>query len=88
MSRILIVSESAKGRDFFESLILKYGEHEIFTADDKMCIRDRFGPAMESADPSIRNSNLLPVKANGDVRLRSVVSFLKFGSTCTPIRCV
>ena len=34
MSRILIVSESAKGRDFFESLILKYGEHEIFTADD------------------------------------------------------
>ena len=32
----------------------------------------------------MRNSNLLPVNANGEVRLRSVLSFRKFGSTATP----
>ena len=32
----------------------------------------------------MRNSNLLPVKAKGEVRLRSVVSRMNFGSTCTP----
>ena len=40
---------------------------------------------IESAEPSIRNSNLLPVKAKGDVLFLSVVSFLKFGSASTPI---
>ena len=44
-----------------------------------------FGPAMENAEPSIRNSNLLPVKAKGEVRFRSVVSLGKWGSTVTPI---
>ena len=34
--------------------------------------------------PGIRNSNLLPVKAKGEVRLRSVVSLLNLGSTSTP----
>ena len=37
-----------------------------------------------SAEPGIRNSNLLPVKANGEVRLRSVVSLLNLGRTSTP----
>ena len=37
-----------------------------------------------TAEPGMRNSNLLPVKANGLVRLRSVLSFRKFGSTATP----
>ena len=32
----------------------------------------------------MRNSNLLPVKAKGEVLLRSVVSRLNFGSTSTP----
>ena len=36
-----------------------------------------FGDAMESEEPTIRNSNLLPVNANGEVRLRSVASFMK-----------
>ena len=40
---------------------------------------DRF-----TAEPGMRNSNLLPVNANGEVRLRSVLSFRKFGSTATP----
>ena len=35
--------------------------------------------------PGMRNSNLLPVTANGEVRLRSVVSLGKRGSACTPI---
>ena len=34
--------------------------------------------------PGMRNSNLLPVNANGDVRLRSVLSFRNAGSTETP----
>ena len=40
-------------------------------------------PAIESRDPTIRNSNLLPVNANGDVLLRSVASFVKSGSVFT-----
>src|SRR4051794_5088771 len=35
-------------------------------------------------DPSARNSNLLPVKANGLVRLRSPESFGSGGSTGVP----
>ena len=35
-------------------------------------------------EPHMRNSNLLPVKAKGEVRLRSVVSFRKSGSAGTP----
>ena len=40
-----------------------------------------FVSEMELDAPSMRNSNLLPVNANGEVRLRSVVSFGSFGST-------
>ena len=43
-----------------------------------------FGLAMDAVDPNIRNSNLLPVKANGEVRLRSVASFWKSGRVFTP----
>ena len=43
-----------------------------------------FGPEMEKVEPSIRNSNLLPVNAKGEVRLRSVESLGKCGSTFTP----
>ena len=44
-----------------------------------------FGPAIENDEPTARNSNLLPVKANGMVRLRSPASRGSFGSTLTPI---
>ena len=44
-----------------------------------------FGPAIEKLEPRLRNSNLLPVKAKGEVRLRSVVSRLKRGVTFTPM---
>ena len=36
-------------------------------------------------EPSILNSNLLPVNAKGEVRLRSVASLGKLGSTSTPL---
>ena len=39
---------------------------------------------MDWEEPSMRNSNLLPVKAKGEVRLRSVVSFWMSGSADTP----
>ena len=40
---------------------------------------------MEKVEPTERNSNLLPVKAKGEVRLRSVLSRKKCGRTLTPI---
>ncbi len=43
-----------------------------------------FGQAMEAVEPTLRNSNLFPVKANGEVRLRSVVSRGKRGRTSVP----
>ena len=39
---------------------------------------------MDADEPTARNSNLFPVKANGDVRLRSVLSFSTSGSLATP----
>ena len=44
-----------------------------------------FGPEIERAEPQERNSNLLPVKANGEVLLRSVESFGIAGRRSTPI---
>ena len=46
------------------------------------------GPAMDWLEPGMRNSNLLPVKATGEVRLRSVVSRGMGGRTSTPMRSV
>ena len=43
------------------------------------------GPATDCAEPTARNSNLLPVKANGEVLLRSVLSLEKVGTTETPV---
>ena len=43
-------------------------------------------PEMDMGAPTERNSNLLPVKAKGEVRLRSVVSRGKRGRVCTPTR--
>ena len=37
------------------------------------------GNAIDADEPTARNSNLLPVNANGDVRLRSVLSFIDVG---------
>ena len=43
------------------------------------------GSAMDAEEPTIRNSNLLPVNANGDVLLRSVASLLNLGTVDTPV---
>lgn len=50
-----------------------------------MVFRVIMGPAQDWAEPGARNSNLLPVKANGLVRLRSVASRGRTGSVSTPI---
>ena len=47
-----------------------------------------FGFAVACELPTARNSNLLPVNANGDVRLRSVASRGSGGSAVTPRRIV
>ncbi len=43
------------------------------------------GSATFACEPGIRNSNLLPVNANGDVRFLSVASFGNIGLSGTPI---
>ena len=50
-----------------------------------MAFRVMLASAMESEGPTIRNSNLLPVKAKGEVRFRSVASFLMTGTVDTPV---
>ena len=50
-----------------------------------MVLSTVFAVAMQSDEPTMRNSNLLPVKANGEVRLRSVASLLRTGSVETPV---
>ena len=49
-----------------------------------MVLSTMFGPETENEEPRVLNSNLLPVKANGLVLLRSVVSFANEGRTWTP----
>ena len=51
-----------------------------------MVLITKFGVAMEAEDPTMRNSNLFPVKAKGEVRLRSEVSMGSAGSVETPMR--
>ena len=46
-----------------------------------MVLSIMFAVAIDAEEPSIRNSNLLPVNANGEVRLRSVVSRGSLGRT-------
>ena len=50
-----------------------------------MVLSTTLGLAMDWEEPNIRNSNLLPVKASGEVRLRSVVSCGSSGRVSTPI---
>ena len=59
--------------------------HASANASATIVLSTTFDPEIESLDPTIRNSNLLPVNANGDVRLRSVASFARSGSVLTPV---
>ena len=49
-----------------------------------MVFRTKLAPAIDCNEPTMRNSNLLPVKAKGEVRLRSVVSLGSEGSELVP----
>ena len=54
------------------------------TASATITLSTVFGSDGDCDDPSARNSNLLPVKANGLVRLRSPGSFSSSGSDGWP----
>src|SRR5262245_411660 len=49
-----------------------------------LVLRTTSGAAIDWLEPTARNSNLLPVKANGLVRLRSPACLGKGGNTSTP----
>ena len=51
-----------------------------------MLFSTMFASAMQPEDGTMRNSNLLPVKANGEVRFLSVASRRMNGSVETPTR--
>ena len=53
-------------------------------ASATMAFRVVLAAAMESLEPTMRNSNLLPVKAKGEVRFRSVASLVSTGTVETP----
>ena len=55
-------------------------------ASATMALMAVVGLPMESEDPTIRNSNLFPVKANGEVRFLSVASICRSGTVDTPVR--
>ena len=46
--------------------------------------RATLGPAIDCDEPTVLNSNLFPVKAKGEVRLRSVLSLGISGRVSTP----
>ena len=48
-------------------------------------LRKKFDEAIDADDPTLRNSNLLPVKANGEVLFLSVESFGSAGNVETPV---
>ena len=50
-----------------------------------MVLSTVFTQEMDMDAPSIRNSNLLPVKAKGEVRLRSLESACTRGRVATPM---
>ena len=50
-----------------------------------MVFKTTFAGAIESLEPTIRNSNLLPVKANGEVLFLSAVSRINSGIAFTPV---
>ena len=53
-------------------------------ASATIVLRTVLGSASDWLEPSARNSNLLPVKANGEVRLRSPPCIGSGGSTGVP----
>ena len=48
-------------------------------------LRTTLAGAIESDEPTIRNSNLFPVNANGEVLFLSVASLLRSGSVEAPV---
>ena len=56
-----------------------------FNSSATAVLSTTFVQETDEEEPSIRNSNLLPVNAKGEVLLRSVVSLGNLGSVCTPI---
>ena len=56
-----------------------------FIASAVIVLRTTLAGAIESAEPTILNSNLLPVKANGDVLFLSVASLARSGNVDAPV---
>ena len=73
-----VFSAAAKSSAF--SRTSAYSDKTSATAAFSMILAQ----AMLFDEPTMRNSNLFPVKANGDVRFRSVVSRRNFGKAGTP----
>ena len=51
----------------------------FFKVSAMIVFKTVIGPAQFAEEPTARNSNLFPVNANGEVRLRSVLSSINSG---------
>ena len=75
--------------NFLHSASKSLARESTSTASEKssaaMVLSTMLGSATDAWEPSMRNSNLLPVKAKGDVRFLSVVSMGKMGDSGTPM---
>ena len=80
-NRRLIMSWTALSK----SSLFSNSSAASLNASATIVLSTTFGDETESEEPTIRNSNLLPVNANGEVRLRSVASLTKSGSVATPV---
>ena len=77
---IILVMASLKFSSLFSS-----SSANIFSVSATAVFITVLESAIEKAEPSILNSNLLPVNAKGEVRFLSVLSLGSWGMTCTPI---
>ena len=78
------VSRSSSCRAAWKSSAFSSRSANCLSSSAMMVLRAMFGPEMDWEEPSMRNSNLLPVKAMGEVRFRSVLSCGMGGSMSMP----
>jgi len=78
------ISGSASSTDLPPSTALRSSSASRFTDSATIVFSTVLGSDGDSLDPSARNSNLLPVNANGLVRLRSPGCFSSSGSVGVP----
>src|SRR5690349_16832112 len=83
MNFLMTASLSAAEGKGFSRIWVRRASETSWRAEATAALRMVTGKAGDCLDPTARNSNLLPVKAKGEVRLRSVKSRAMVGREAT-----